>query len=94
MFLSTGYVSPQYHLVFDDLFETVFSTSNDALIDDICNYLFHAEYYLYFYDDEFISGYPLFIHPPPLDEVWLSDPEHCSCCRELEESCYPDEDCV
>ncbi len=30
--LSTGYVSPQYHLVFDDLFETVFSTGNNTLI--------------------------------------------------------------
>ncbi len=30
--LSMGYVSPQYHLVFDDLIETVFSTGNEALL--------------------------------------------------------------
>ncbi len=36
----TGYVSPHYHWVFDGLIETVFSTGNDVLLDDICNYLF------------------------------------------------------
>ena len=32
--LTTGYISPQYHLVFDDLFQTVFiSSENDAITD-------------------------------------------------------------
>ncbi|KAL7481249.1 hypothetical protein ACHAW6_010958, partial [Cyclotella cf. meneghiniana] len=39
--LATGFVSPQYHVVFDDLFQTVFSSGdNDALVDTICNDLF------------------------------------------------------
>ena len=39
--LHTGYVSPQYHVVFDDKFETVFldgKTSDE--LDKICNELF------------------------------------------------------
>ncbi len=39
--LGTGYVSPQYHVVFDDFFKTVFSSgSNDALVDSICENLY------------------------------------------------------
>ncbi len=41
---STDYVSSQYHLVFDDLFETVSSTGNDTLIDDRCKYLFDSDH--------------------------------------------------
>eukprot|EP00804_Cyclotella_cryptica_P014513 CCRYP_004809-RB/>CCRYP_004809-RB protein AED:0.52 eAED:0.36 QI:0/0/0/1/0/0/2/0/183 len=39
--LATGFVSPQYHVVFDDLLQTVFSSGdNDALVNSICNNLF------------------------------------------------------
>ncbi len=39
--LSTGYISPQYHLVFDDLFEILICHGdNDNVIDGICNDLF------------------------------------------------------
>jgi hypothetical protein len=39
--LGMGYVSPQSHVVFDDLFETVFSSgSDDDLVDSICENLF------------------------------------------------------
>jgi hypothetical protein len=35
--LKTGYVSPQYHVVFENLFDTVLSSGADnALIDSIC----------------------------------------------------------
>ncbi len=91
--LSTGYVSPQYHLVFDDLFETVFSTGNDALLDDICNHLFDSDRDFYLYDDEITSNDPLVYHLPPLDEVCLSEPECWACCHELEECCHIAEDC-
>ena len=38
--LTTGHVSPQYHVVFDDLFQTVFSSGkNDAVVDAISNLL-------------------------------------------------------
>ncbi len=78
-------MSPQYYLVFDDLFETVFGTSNDALLDDICNRLFDSGHDINFYDDEITSDDPLAYHPPPLDEVWLSEPERRAHHRELEE---------
>ena len=39
--LSTGYISTQFHLVFDDLFETVICTVDDEVVfDAICNDLF------------------------------------------------------
>ncbi len=47
--LSTSYMSPQYHLFFDDLSETVFGTGNDALLDYICNQLFDSACDFYFY---------------------------------------------
>ena len=34
--LSTGFVSPQYHIVFDDQFETVYSSGeDDGVVDAI-----------------------------------------------------------
>ena len=39
--LSKGYISPQFHLFFDALFETFISTRNDqSVFDAICNDLF------------------------------------------------------
>ena len=39
--LSKGYISPQFHLVFDDSFETFISTRNDkSVFGAICNDLF------------------------------------------------------
>ncbi|KAL7462944.1 hypothetical protein ACHAXS_003314 [Conticribra weissflogii] len=36
--LTTGYISPQFHLVFDDKFETVVGTGeDDSVVDAICN---------------------------------------------------------
>ena len=41
--LSTGYVSPPYNIVFDDLFKTVVSSGkSDLVVDAICNQLFEA----------------------------------------------------
>ncbi len=37
--LSSSYVSPQYYLLFYNLFKTVFFTVNDVLLDDIYNNL-------------------------------------------------------
>ena len=38
---SAGYISPQFHLVFDDLFETFISTKDDEnVFTDICNDMF------------------------------------------------------
>ncbi|KAL7474465.1 hypothetical protein ACHAW6_000438 [Cyclotella cf. meneghiniana] len=36
--LHTGYISPQYHMVFDDKFETIFHTGKSTEeLDKICN---------------------------------------------------------
>ena len=41
--LRTGYILPQYHLVFDDLFDTAVSLGyNDPVNDNICNDLFDS----------------------------------------------------
>jgi len=72
--LKTGHVSPQYHVVFDDLFSTVFSLGeNDAIIDAVCNELFdhNRDWYA---TEEYEDG-KLVYRPPPLHEVWLTEPE-------------------
>ncbi len=58
-------MSPQYHVVFDDLFQTVFSPGNDGvLVDRICNELFEYNRDVYA-EDEFDSvGNPVY-RPPP-----------------------------
>ena len=74
--LKTGYVSPQYHVVFDNLFETVFSSgANNALIDSICKNLYGTSCEVYA-TDEYDAHDNLVYKPPPLDEVWL-DAEDC-----------------
>ena len=71
-----SYVSTQYHVVFDDLFETVFSSSaDDALVDSICKKLYGTSCEVYA-TDEYNANNNLVYKPPPLDEVWL-DAEGC-----------------
>ncbi len=51
--LSTGHVSPQFHVFFDDLFETVIcNCDNDAMVISICDGLFNRNCKLYV-EDEF-----------------------------------------
>jgi hypothetical protein len=83
--LHTGYVSPQYHVVFDDKFETVFNDGKtSAELDKICAELFitSREYYV---EDEYDEDGILIYKPPPLDEVWLSEPERRDRHKALEE---------
>ena len=69
--LKTGFVSPQYHVVFDDLFESVFSSGpNDAVVDAICEDLYKTSRDIYA-TDEYDAHDNLVYKPPPLDEVWL-----------------------
>ena len=70
--LSTGHISPQFHLVFDDLFETVFCEGdNDVVIDAICNDLF--EFNRDWYAKEEYDEDNLVYQPPPLKDVWLDE---------------------
>ncbi len=75
----------QYHLVFDDVFEILFSTGNDSLLDDICNHLLDSNRNFLLYDNKFNSDDPLVYHPPTLDLVWLREPKHHTCLHNLEE---------
>ena len=73
--LHTGYVSPQYHVVFDDKFETVFNDGkSSADLDEICAKLFISGRESYV-EDEYDEDGILIYRPPPLNEVWLSEPE-------------------
>lgn len=73
--LSTGHVSPQYHVVFDDLFETVFNDGiSDEVSDAICTKLFEESRDFYV-EPEFNDDGDLVYSPPPLDEIWLTEPE-------------------
>jgi hypothetical protein len=70
--LHTGYVSPQYHVVFDDKFETVFCDTEE--IDKTCGQLFVNSKEC-FVEEEYDEDGLLIYRPPPLDKVWLSEPE-------------------
>ena len=73
--LRTGYVCLQFHIVFDDLFQTVFSScDNDIIVDAICNHMLESNWYIYAQDELSMTGEMIYC-PPPLDEVWLSEPE-------------------
>jgi hypothetical protein len=71
--LSTGYVCPQFHVIFDDLFETVVHNGdNDAIINSSCDGLLERNRELYV-KDEFDANGMLLYKPPPLHKVWLDE---------------------
>ncbi len=75
--LLTGYVSPQFHVIFDDLFETVVCNGdNDAIINSICDGLFERNRELYV-EDKFNADGMLVYKPPPLHKVWLDEAGRC-----------------
>ena len=71
--LGTEYVSPQWHVVFDDKFESVFSTGciSDEDFDRICSTLYDESRDWYLDPDDFDDDGDLVYAPPPLDEVYL-----------------------
>ena len=70
--LDTGYISPQFHLVFDDLFETVICHGeNDSVIDATYSNLFEINRDWYA-EEEFDDDH-LIYQPSPLYDVWLDD---------------------
>ena len=55
--LSTGYISPQFHLVFNNLFETDIHTRDDgSVFNAICNDLFELHRDWYSEDDHDDTG--------------------------------------
>ncbi len=78
--LTTGFVSPQFHMVFDVQFHTVYGDGEGNLITDaICDLLWENDWELYD-EDEYGPDGSLIYTPPPLDEVWLDEEglhKHC-----------------
>jgi hypothetical protein len=71
--LTTWYISPQFHVVFDNLFETVNCTGvDDRVVESICNGLFQHNWELYA-EDELAEAGNIIYQPPPLHEVWLDE---------------------
>jgi hypothetical protein len=69
--LKTSFVSPQYHVVFDDFFKTVFSSgADDVLVDSICKNL-HGSSCKIYATNEYDAHNSFVYKPSPLDEVWL-----------------------
>ena len=67
--LHTGHVSPRYHVVFDDMFKTVFNEgrSNEE-VDRIFETLFEGNCECYV-EEEYNQAGVLVYEPPLLDEV-------------------------
>ena len=73
--LHTGYISPQYQVLFDDKFKTVFNDrKTPEEMDKLVETLF-AENHECYVEEEFNQDGVLVYEPPPLDEVWLTEPE-------------------
>jgi hypothetical protein len=71
--MSTGHVSPQFHVVFDDLFKMVIRDGdNDPIVNCICDGLFERNRELYI-EYEFDADDNLINTPPPLHDVWLNE---------------------
>ena len=76
--LTTGYISPYYHIVFDDLFQKFCGTGEDEVVtDSICNQL--SEHNRDFYiEEDFGQDDKWIYYPLNLDDVCLDEPEQCS----------------
>ncbi len=54
---------------------------------------FDSDHDIYYYNYKFVSDDHLIDHPPPLDEVWLSETEWRACHGNPEECCCLADDC-
>ncbi len=69
--LSTNLISPQFHVVFDDLFKTVNRIGvGEPVIESIYQDLFQCNRELYA-EEELNEAGNIIYQPPPLPEVWL-----------------------
>jgi hypothetical protein len=92
--LSTGCVSPQFDVVFDDLFETVICNGdNDAVVISIGNDLFNQNHELYV-ENKFDADDFLIYKPPPLHEVWLNEAGCCQGKEDLLRQCCQNKDLI
>jgi hypothetical protein len=81
--LTTGFVSPQFYVVFDDHFHTVYGGGKGKLITDaICNLLWENDWELYA-EDKYGPDGSLIYTTPPFDKVWLDEEGLCKRCERL-----------
>ncbi|KAL7481771.1 hypothetical protein ACHAW6_007441 [Cyclotella cf. meneghiniana] len=82
--LHTGYISLQYHVVFNNKFLAVFHDAKSTeKFHKICDDLFVNSQDCY-EEEEYNKDGVLIYKPPPLDKVWLSELEQQECHVELE----------
>jgi hypothetical protein len=74
--LQTNHVSPQFHIIHDDNFETILNDSpmDHDLADNIINKLFEEAREIYS-EIEFSSDGTVIYKPPHLDDIWLDESE-------------------
>ncbi|KAL7549760.1 hypothetical protein ACHAWF_013025 [Thalassiosira exigua] len=85
--LGTSFVSPQYHVVFDNKLERVYSAgADDEVVDAIYKDLFEnsRDWYVKL---EYNEDGMLVYEPPQLDTVWLSEPDQLEHKKRLREQC-------
>ena len=92
--LSTGYISPQFHLVLDDLFETFIRTrDHESVFNAICNDLFELNKNWYAEDKRDDTGKLIYQHTP-LEDIWLDEKGRRDCMHELENQRRRQEDSI
>ena len=75
--LGSGHVSPQWHVVFDDKFQSVFSNGamSDEDFDELCSLLYDTSRDHYVPPSDVDEDGNYVYYPPPLDDIWLSEEE-------------------
>jgi hypothetical protein len=83
--LTTNFVSPQYHVVYDDKFETIHNgtTIAETGAEDLFTSLFENARNHYAPMERNELGKVVF-EPPPLHDMWLSESERCEKRVEIE----------
>jgi hypothetical protein len=72
-YLSTNFISPQFHVVFDNLFKTVDRTGVDKpVVQSICQDLFQLNKEIYAEEELDEAGNIIYQHSP-LHEVWFDE---------------------
>ena len=73
--LLTGKISPQYHVVFDDAFQTVFGVDSDPEVVTKIDEEIWENGHDYYAEAEYDESGDLVYSPPPLEECWLTEAE-------------------
>ena len=92
--LSTRYISPQFHLVFYDLFETfILNRDDESVFNSICNDMFKLNRYWYA-KIEHDDNEELIYRPTPLEDVCIDEQGFCDSRHEFDNHRRRREDCI